>query len=89
MTTILIGTKSENDGSSTDTYGELYDANCNLIASDDDSVTDCNFNIMACVNSGIYYVKICHHNRTDGTGKYIMDTDFLAGMCQPVPPPFS
>ena len=88
MTTIVIGTKSENDGSSTDTYCGLYDANCNLIASDDDSGTECNFSIMACVDPGIYYVKICHHDRVVGTGRYVMDTCFLSGICQPVPPPF-
>jgi hypothetical protein len=54
----------------TDTYGELYDSDFNLIASDDNSGQDNNFKIIKPLPAmKKYYVKVRHKDAA-GTGRY-------------------
>jgi hypothetical protein len=56
----------------TDVVMKLYGPNSPtlLIAEDDDSGIKYNARILANLIKGLYYVQICHYNRTKGKGKY-------------------
>ena len=66
------GTLSVSTGylSDADTYGVLYDANMNAIASDDDSGHDSHFQIRRCVGPGTYYVQAKLTEAYDEFGDY-------------------
>ncbi|MCD8015542.1 MAG: Ig-like domain-containing protein [Lachnospiraceae bacterium] len=49
-----------------DTYGYLYDSNLNLLTSDDDSGTDCNFKITYDLTAGAtYYLAVRYYSSYD------------------------
>ncbi len=64
---------------STDTFGELRDSACSIIASNDDSdfPIDLNFRISQSVSPGTYYVAVEHFDISSGTGSYTLNVEFF------------
>ena len=62
---------------STDTFGELRNSACSIIASNDDAIflVDLNFRISRSVNSGTYYVAVRHFDSSSGTGSYTLNVE--------------
>lgn len=61
-----------------DTFGELRDADCNVLTMDDDSGEGLNFQIEAQLTPGLYFISIRHFAPT-GSGDYTLNVQF-AGM---------
>jgi hypothetical protein len=60
----------------TNTFGELRDAQCQVIAQNDNASTkDKNFKISKTVESGTYHVAVRHSNATRGVGDYKLFVD--------------
>ena len=72
------GTLNIGSTGTTDTYGYLLDANCRVIAQNDDANGSYNFNISGRLNAGVYYLAVRHYNRF-GTGNYRLGFTFAAG----------
>jgi hypothetical protein len=68
------GTLTVYTNGSTDTFGELRDSACSIIASNDDS-DSVNFRIGHAVSSGTYYVTVRHFDNSSGTGSYTLNVE--------------
>lgn len=80
------GTLVVSTSGSTDTVGTLYSASGVVLAENDDSGTDLNFEISASVPPGSYYIAVTGFNGV-ATGNYGIDMAFTADTAAPTPPP--
>lgn len=71
-----------NTTGATDTFGDLFDVNGSLLASNDDANGSLNFSIAIQLNAGTYYVRVRHYSSGVNTGSYQL---LLSGSV--VPPP--
>lgn len=71
-----------NTTGATDTFGDLFDVNGSLLASNDDANGSLNFSIAIQLNAGTYYVRVRHYSSSVNTGSYQL---LLSGSV--VPPP--
>ena len=70
------GTLTAYTTGATDTYGRLTDADGDVLAEDDDSGDEPNFEIKAGVAAGTYYVEVSGAN--GATGSYTLSIEFVA-----------
>jgi hypothetical protein len=66
----ILTTYTTYTADSTDTYGYLLDANCNVLTQNDNSGDLDNFRIQRNVGPGTYYIAVRHSEEVAGTGTY-------------------
>lgn len=76
------GTLTATTSGSTDTFGNLYDAACIVLQSDDDSGVDLNFRIRRSVQAGTYFVSVRHFDPS-GRGTYVLEVGFTPNGVSP------
>jgi type IV pilus assembly protein PilY1 len=66
----ILTTYTTYTADSTDTYGYLLDANCNVLTQNDNSGDLNNYRIQRNVGPGTYYIAVRHSEEVAGTGTY-------------------
>ncbi len=72
------GTLTISSSGGTDTFGNLRNSQCIIVAGDDDRGPGLNFLIVQSVGPGTYFVSIRHFS-SSGTGNYTLTVQFAAG----------